>query len=70
VVASAKAKTRNNDSLLLSTRSRLSATRSLTSAKLITIAFFARASHARTYWRCCEVGLEVGTGGAHSALPI
>ena len=45
---------------LPSPKSRLSATRLLTSARLIAIAFFAQASHAPTCWRCCKVGPESG----------
>ena len=40
---------------LPSAKSRLFATKSLTSARSIATVFFARASHAATCWRCCKV---------------
>ena len=53
-------RTQSSGFSLPSARSRLSATRSLTSARLIATAFFARASHAPTCWRCCNAGRKSG----------
>jgi len=54
--------TRNSGFSLPSTESRRSVTRSLTSARLIPTAFFARASHAPTCWRWCKAGTKVRSG--------
>ena len=60
----------SSDSSLPSARSRRSATRSLTSARLSATAFFARASHAPTCWRCCKAGPESEAERSTSAPPL